>query len=469
LSQQPAPPRAQPAALRHIDEMLAQQGLPANLDAERGLLGAILLHNALFDDVGPLLRDDDFALPAHQRVFRALSEMRLRNQTMDLVTVTDLLQQKGELEAVGGAGKLAELVAGLPVLDSAEHYARIVRDKSVLRRVIQQASQIIASAYASPEDAETVLTQAEQSILQVGERTLQGSLVSLKDYSKTAMDTLEKLSQRGEHVTGVPTGFGQLDDLTSGLQRSDLIILAARPSVGKTAFALSLALNAARHGRTVALFSLEMSAEQLFFRLLAMESRVDLQKLRTGRIPKDQRGTVSQAFVRLEKMPVYIDDSPLLNVLEMGAKLRRLKRTHGLDMAVVDYLQLMRGAGKFENRNQEVSSISRGLKALAKELELPLVALSQLSRASEKRGENKEPILSDLRDSGSIEQDADLVLFLHRNTLPRPEDADAQSRARLIVAKQRNGPTDSVQLTFLRNQAQFANYDPGYGEGDANA
>ena len=436
-----------------MDDLLAQQGLPANLEAERGLLGAVLLNNALFDEVGPLVQEDDFALPAHQRVYRAVADLRQRQEPVDLVTLSDHLQNRGELESCGGAGRLAELVEGVPVLDSAEHYARIIRDKSLLRKLIQQAAAIIGSAYGATEDAESVLALAERAILEVGERVLTGSLVSLKEYSKAAMDTLATLSRRGEHVTGVPTGFGSLDDLTSGLQRSDLIILAARPSVGKTAFALSLALNAARAGRTVALFSLEMSAEQLFFRLLSMESRVDLRKLRTGRIPRDQQGEVSNAFGRLERMPIFIDDSPLLNLLEMGAKLRRLKASRGVQMVVVDYLQLMRGVGKFENRNQEVSAISRGLKALAKELDLPLVALSQLSRAPEKRGEGKEPILSDLRDSGSIEQDADLVLFLHRNTNPRPDDTESRSRARLIVAKQRNGPTDSVPLTFLEHQA----------------
>lgn len=446
--------------------MLAQQGLPANLDAERGLLGAILLNNSLYDEVGPLLRDQDFALPAHQRIYRAMSEMRGKNQAMDLVTLTDLLQQRGELDAVGGPGQIAELIAGLPVLDSAEHYAKIVRDKALLRRLIQRASQIIATAYASPDEAEAVLTEAEQGILEVGEQTLQGNLRSLAEYTPAAMATLEMLSKRDQHVTGVPTGFEALDDYTSGLQPSDLIILAARPSVGKTSFALSLALNAARKGKAVALFSLEMSAEQLFFRLLSMESHVDLQKLRTGRVPPSKKSAVSLAFQRLEQMPMYIDDCPQLSVVEMGAKLRRLQRTRGLDMALVDYLQLMRGAGRFENRNQEVSSISRGLKALAKELRAPLVALSQLSRASEKRGKDTEPILSDLRESGSIEQDADLVLFLHRSVLPRPDDQDAQSKAKLIIAKQRNGPTESLFLTFLRQEAQFANATQAYSEGD---
>lgn len=453
---------------RRIDDLLAKEGLPANLDAERGLLGAILLNNALLDEVAPVLREDDFALPAHLRMFRALSELRQKQQAMDLVTITEALKQKGELEAVGGAGKLAELIEGVPMLDSAEHYSRIIRDKAILRRLIQQASSIISSAYTSSGDAESVLAQAEQAILDVGERMVTHSLVSLKEFAPQAMETLLALSKRDEHVTGVSTGFNQLDNLTSGFQKSDLIIVAARPSVGKTAFALSLALNAARGGHAVALFSLEMSAEQLFFRLLSMDSHVELRKIRTGRIPKDRQAEVSKSLVRLERLPIYIDDSPLLNVLEMGAKLRRLKASKKMDMVIVDYLQLMRGAGKSENRNQEVSAISRGLKALAKDLKVPLIALSQLSRAPEKRGEGKEPILSDLRDSGSIEQDADLVMFLHRSTNPRAEESESRGRAKLIVAKQRNGPTDTVTLTFLEEEVQFANYSPGFGEGEAD-
>ncbi len=459
---------SQQASPRRIDDLLASQGLPANLDAERGLLGAILLNNVLLDEVGPTLRDDDFALPAHQRIFRGLVELRQKQQAMDLVTLTNTLQNRGELEAIGGAGKLAELIEGVPILDSAEHYTRIIRDKAILRRLIQQASSIISNAYASSGDAESVLAQAEQAILDVGERVVTRSLVSLKDFAHEAMETLLLLSKDGKHVTGVSTGFGALDELTSGLQRSDLIIIAARPSVGKTAFALSLALNAARQDRSIALFSLEMSAEQLFFRLLSMDSHVPLKAIRTGQIPKSQQQEVSKTFVRLERLPVYLDDSPLLSLLEMGAKLRRLKVSKGLDMVIVDYLQLMRGTGKFENRNQEVSSISRGLKALAKELAVPVVALSQLSRAPEKRGEGKEPILSDLRDSGSIEQDADLVMFLHRSTNPRAEESESRGRAKLIVAKQRNGPTNTVTLTFLEHEVQFANYTPGFGEGEAD-
>ncbi len=462
------PQHAPQASLRHIDDLLAKEGLPANLEAERGLLGAVLLNNALLDEVGPVLHEDDFAFPAHKRIFRALADLRQKQQAMDLVTVTDALRQRGELEAVGGAGKLAELIEGVPLLESAEHYSRIIRDKAILRRLIQKASTIISSAYASSGDAETVLAQAEQAILDVGERMVTRTLVSLKDFAPQAMETLLALSKRDEHVTGVSTGFGQLDNLTSGFQKSDLIIVAARPSVGKTAFALSLAINAAHAGHSAALFSLEMSAEQLFFRLLSMDSHVELRKIRTGRIPKERQTEVSKSLVRLERLPIYIDDSPLLNLLEMGAKLRRLKASKGLDMVIVDYLQLMRGAGKFENRNQEVSSISRGLKALAKELQVPLIALSQLSRAPEKRGEGKEPILSDLRDSGSIEQDADLVMFLHRNTNPRAEESESRGRAKLIVAKQRNGPTDTVTLTFLEEEVQFANYTPGFGEGEAD-
>lgn len=442
-------------SLNRVNDILSQQSLPANLEAERSLLGALLLNNALFEEVQENLEDADFSLPSHQRVYRAFVALRSQNQPLDLVTVTEWLHHRGELEAVGGAEYVGELVTGVPKLTTAAHYAKIVKDRSLLRQLIHRASQIIAEAYSSSEEPSVVLAQAEQSILEVGDQTLRSSLVGLSELAPAAAETLLSLTQRGEHVTGVCTKFPYLDVTTSGLQKSDFIILAARPSVGKTAFALTLALNVARQGKTVAVFSLEMSAEQVFFRLLSMFSGLDLQQLRTGRIPRSRQADLAMKIDALATLPIFVDDSPVQTVLDLGAKLRRLKSKQSLDLVIVDYLQLMKGVGRFENRNQEVASISRGVKALAKELAVPVVALSQLSRAPEKRGEGKEPLLSDLRDSGSLEQDADLVVFLHRNMSAREDDPEARTHAKLIIAKQRNGPTGIVDLTFRESQAQF--------------
>ncbi len=445
--------------LKRVEDVLQRQGLPANLEAERALLGAILMYNDLFEEVQELTDPEDFALPAHQRIFRAMQGMRLQQMGLDLVSLTEWLHTKGELEAVGGPEAISDLVAGIPKMSSASQYAKIVRDRSLLRQLIQNASQIITEAYSSSKESEEVLKEAEDSILRIGERTLRSSLQGMGDLARHMEELLGELTMRGQHVTGVATHYTDLDDMTSGLQKSDLIILAARPSVGKTALALSLALNVAREGKSVAFFSLEMSAEQIFFRLLSMRSGVDLRLLRTGRVPASKRAEVNLRIDELASLPIFIDDSAQQTLLDIGAKLRRLKvqRNAPADLVIIDYLQLMKGIGRSENRNQEVSAISRGLKALAKDQSVPLVALSQLSRALEKRGENKEPLLSDLRDSGSIEQDADLVLFLSRNPLFSAEDPERSARSKLIVAKQRNGPTGTIDLTFMERQAMFVN------------
>jgi replicative DNA helicase len=447
------------SSLKRVEEVLQRQGLPANIEAEKALLGAVLMHNELFEEVQETAAVEDFALPAHQRIYRAIQGMRLQQMVVDLVSVTEWLHMKGELEAVGGAEYISELVSGIPRMTSAGHYARIVRDRSLLRQLIGCASQIVTEAYSSTKEPEEVLKEAEDAILRIGEKTLRSSLQGMGELAHRMEILLGELTLRDQHVTGVATHFTEFDDMTSGLQKADLVILAARPSVGKTAFALSMAINVAREGKSVAFFSLEMSAEQLFFRLLSMRSAVDLRLLRTGRVPPSKRAEVNLRIDELASMPIYIDDSPLQTLLDVGAKLRRLRvqRAAPIGLVIIDYLQLMRGVGRFENRNVEVSSISRGLKALAKDQEVPVVALSQLSRALEKRGENKEPMLSDLRDSGSIEQDADLVVFLSRPTIPSPEDPERTARAKLIVAKQRNGPTGTVDLTFIERQAQFMN------------
>ncbi len=460
------PPRRDTGPIKRVEDVLQRQGLPANIEAEKALLGAILLQNQLFEEALEFISAEDFALPVHQRIFRAIQGMRLQGLPADLVSATEWLHGKGELEAVGGPEYVSELVSGVPRMTTATHYAKIIRDRSLLRQLIQGASGIITEAYASTKEPEEVLKEAEETILAVGDRTIRSTLRGMDVLAPQMEKLLGELTQRGEHVTGIASHFTDFDDMTSGLQKSDLIILAARPSVGKTAFALSFALNVAKEGKAVALFSLEMSAEQIFFRLLSMASGVDLKRLRTGTLPKGQQTEVALKIDELATYPIYIDDSPILTVLDIGAKLRRLQVQRRLDLVVVDYLQLMRGVGRSENRNQEVSAISRGLKALAKDRGLPVVALTQLSRASEKRGEGKEPILSDLRDSGSIEQDADLVIFLNRHTGYDPNDPDAGSRAKLIIAKQRNGPTGEINLTFLKSQTRFVNAASGM-ESDA--
>jgi replicative DNA helicase len=447
--------------VKRVEDVLQRQGLPANLEAEKALLGAILLQNQLFEEALEFISAEDFALPVHQRIFGAIQGMRLQGLPADLVSATEWLHGKGELEAVGGPEYISELVSGVPRMTTAAHYAKIIRDRSLLRQLIKGASGIITEAYASTKEPEEVMKEAEETILGVGDRTIRSTLRGMDVLAPQMERLLGELAQRGEHVTGIASHYTDLDDMTSGFQKSDLIILAARPSVGKTALALSLALNVAKDGKAVAFFSLEMSAEQIFFRLLSMASGVDLKRLRTGTVPKGQQTEVALKIDELATYPIYIDDSPLQTVLDIGAKLRRLQVQRRVDLVVVDYLQLMRGVGRFENRNQEVSSISRGMKALAKDRGLPVMALSQLSRASEKRGESKEPLLSDLRDSGSIEQDADLVLFLNRHTGFDPNDPDAGARTKLIIAKQRNGPTGDVNLTFLKSQARFVNAASG--------
>ncbi len=444
-------------AVGRIGDTLSQRSLPSNLEAERALLGAILLNNDLFEEAREKLLASDFALPSHQTIFSAFEKLKSENQPFDLVTLVEWLNHHGQLEAVAGAEYLGELISGAVRLTTVSHYLRIIKGRSILRQLIKRASGIITEAYSSSQEPEEVLAQAEQSILEIGDSVITSTLRPMDSLAAETALKLDSLVQRGEHVTGISTHFTKLDDLTSGFQPSDFIILAARPSVGKTSLALGISYNVARAGKTVAFFSLEMSAEQVFFRLLSMASGIDLQQLRTGRLGKKKQTEASMKIDELATLPLYIDDGSVQTTLDLGAKLRRLKSSHGLDLAVVDYIGLMRGVGRYENRNLEVSSMSRGLKAIAKDLRIPVLALSQLSRASEKRGEGKEPLLSDLRDSGSLEQDADVVLFLHRNTRAKDDDDDARKRARLIIAKQRNGPTDTVNLTFLEWRAQFAN------------
>ena len=439
----------------------AEQTLPHNLEAERSVLGAILIHNDAFNVAAELVDSGDFFRDAHRRVFDTMVDLNERGQAIDLVTLKDELGRSGDLDDVGGAAYIAALVDGVPRSTNVEHYARIVKERATLRNLIQSANRILGMAYRAEEDADTLLDQAEQEIFSIAEGRIHTGFVPLSDLVQGSFTAIEQLQEHKGLVTGVPSGFVDIDNLTSGFQPAELIIIAARPSMGKTSFALNVAQHVGiKTDRSVGLFSLEMSKEQLFMRMLTAEAEVDSHRFRGGFLSERDYGRLSTALGRLADAKVFIDDSAGLGVLEMRAKARRLKAEHGLDLLVIDYLQLMQGRGRFENRTQELASISRALKALAKELNVPVFALSQLSRAPESRSDRR-PQLSDLRESGALEQDADVVLFIFREEQydPTPEN---ENLAELIIGKQRNGPTGTVRLAFLKQHTRFANLSPAH-------
>jgi replicative DNA helicase len=436
-----------------------ERTLPHNLEAERSVLGAILVHNDAFNVAAELVDSGDFFRDAHRRVFDKMVDLNERGQAIDLVTLKDELVRSGDLDDVGGAAYIAALVDGVPRSTNVEHYARIVKERATLRNLIQSANRILGLAYRAEEDADTLLDQAEQEIFSIAEGNIHTGFVPLSDLVEGSFTAIEQLQEHKGLLTGVPSGFVDIDNLTSGFQPSDLVIIAARPSMGKTSFALNVAQHVGiKTDRSVGLFSLEMSKEQLFMRMLTAEAEVDSHRFRGGFLSEGDYGRLSTALGRLADAKVFIDDSAGLGVLEMRAKARRLKAEHGLDLLVIDYLQLMQGRGRFENRTQEMASISRALKSLAKELNVPVLALSQLSRAPESRSDRR-PQLSDLRESGALEQDADVVLFIFREEQydPTPEN---ENLAELIIGKQRNGPTGTVRLAFLKQHTRFANLSP---------
>jgi len=438
------------------------KGLPTNVEAERSVLGAVLLDNSAYDQAAALLRSDDFSLDSHRRIFLRMTDKAERSRPVDLVTLSEELMRNNELEAIGGATYVSSLTDGLPRLSNIEHYAKIVKDKSLLRRLIHVSNNIVARCAEGAEEAEEILDEAEAQVLSVGEQRIRGGFVSFNDIFRTSFQSIDALHDRGKRVTGLETGFRVFDDMTRGLQPGDLIIIAARPSVGKTSFALDMARFASVHRKDViGLFSLEMSREALVLRLLCSEADVDSHRLQTGFASRDDWTKMALGLGRLSEALIFIDDTPGLTVTEMRAKARRLKSEHGLSLLVVDYLQLMGGRTREENRTQEISAISRGLKGLAKELNVPLVAVSQLSRAPETRG--GKPRLSDLRESGQIEQDADLVALLYREELVNPTDSN-RGRAEIIIAKQRNGPTGTVDLVFLPQFTSFRNPPEAFQE-----
>jgi replicative DNA helicase len=434
--------------------------LPHNLEAEKCVLGAVLINNHAFNQAAEVIDADDFYRHAHRRIFETMVGLTDRSEPVDLVTLKDALTKSGELDEVGGPAYIASLTDGVPRTANVEYYARIVKEKSTLRRLIQASSDVLGRAYDADEDADVLLDEAERAIFQIAEHRMRSGFVSLASLVDSGYQLIDQLQQHRGLVTGVPTGFTELDEMTSGFQKSDLIIVAARPSMGKTSFILNIALNCAVDaGKSVGIFSLEMSKDQLFMRMLTSEARVDAHRFRGGYLGDQDYERLVGAFGRLHDAKVFIDDTPSAGILEMRAKARRLKLEHGLDLIVIDYLQLMQGRGRFDNRQQELAAISRSLKILAKELEVPIVALSQLSRASESRS-NHRPQLSDLRESGALEQDADVVLFIYREEMytnegePNPE---SEGVAEIIIGKQRNGPIGDVRLAFLKQYTRFEN------------
>ncbi len=460
-------PRERPRSRKPGVDMLHDtlpEALPHSEEAERSVLGAILLDNHQIHRAQEMIDADAFYSARHRRIFKALEGLSEAGAALDLVTLKAEIERSGELEACGGAAYLASLVDGVPRSANVEHYARIVKDAAIRRALIRSAQEILESAIRPDGATDEVLDEAEKAIFRVAEDRLHSGFLPIKVVAEKSLKAIEELTQRREIITGIPTGFQYLDELTAGLQPSDLVILAARPAMGKTTLALNVATHAAlRHGRRVGVFSLEMSHQQLFFRVLCSEARVDAHRLRTGRIGGEEWQRISRAFGQLSDSPIYIDDTAGLGIMEMRAKARRLKLEKGLDLLVIDYLQLMRGRGAYDSRQQEISDISRSLKEMAKELAIPILALSQLSRAPEQRTGDRRPQLSDLRESGAIEQDADVVLFLFREELYKKNDPDLKGKAELIIGKQRNGPTDTVDLVFIREFTRFEN--PAFAEG----
>src|SRR5262245_10189137 len=440
------------------DVAVAERTPPHNLEAERSVLGAILLHNDAFNLAAEVIDSADFYREAHRRIFDKMVKLYERGAAIDLVTLKEELGRSGDLDEVGGPAYISALVDGVPRSTNVEYYARIIKEKATLRNLIFSANKILATAYDAEEEADVILDQAEHAIFAIADDKVRDGFVSLRDLAQSSLETIEQLHARKELITGVPTGFTDLDEMTSGLQKSDLIIVAARPSMGKT----SLVLNIAQHvgtktDRTVGIFSLEMSKEQLFLRMLTAEARIDAQRMRRGYLGERDWGRLSQALGTLSEAKIFIDDSPSIGVLEMRAKCRRLAAEHGLDLVIVDYIQLMQGRGRFENRTLELGSMSRSLQGRAKALNVPIVVLSQLSRAPEARSDHK-PQLSDLRESGALEQDADVVIFIYRQDMYRDkseEPDEGEGVAELIIGKQRNGPTGVVKLAFIREFTRF--------------
>jgi replicative DNA helicase len=440
----------------------AERTLPHNLEAERSVLGAILVHNDAFNLAAQVIDSGDFYRDAHRRIFDRMVALNERRAAIDFVTLKEELARSGELDEVGGPAYIASLADGVPRATNVEYYAKIVKEKATLRNLIYAANKILTDAYEADQESDLILDAAESAIFAVADDRLKAGFVAMRDLVKESFPKIEQLFEQKRLITGVPTGFVDIDEMTRGLQAGDLVIVAARPSMGKTSLVLNIAQYvASQPDHVVGFFSLEMSKESLFLRLLTSEAQVDGHRLLSGAIGGKDYGRISHALETLSGMKLHIDDSANIGVLEMRAKARRLQAEHGLSLLIVDYIQLMSGRGRFENRTLELASISRSLKGLAKELNVPIVVLSQLSRAPESRSDHR-PQLSDLRESGALEQDADVVVLIYRDDVYNrdPNSPDAGT-AELILAKQRNGPTGTVRLAFLREQTRFANLAQG--------
>jgi len=439
---------------------------PQNVEAEQAVLGAILLDNQALYKTLEILDPEEFYRPVHKRIFRGMVELAEQSQVIDLLTLTDHLRRGEALDAIGGTAYLTDLAQSVATAAGVAYHARMVHETAVSRSLIVAATEIVSRGYEGTRRVDELLDFAERSIFGIAERRIKRLFTSMQDVVASTVAHIDQLYTRKERITGIPTGFHDLDERTAGLQPSDLIIIAGRPSMGKTSLALGIALNAALNRTrqyTVAIFSLEMSKEQLCMRLLSAAGNLNMHRIRTGHLNEDEWKTLARTASQLHDSRIYIDDTPAITVLEMGAKIRRLRAEHGLDLVVVDYLQLMSGSGTSEKRQQEISDISRALKSVAKELNIPVVALSQLSRAVENRP-SKRPLLADLRESGAIEQDADLVMMIFRSEMYAAEveeeedKADEEHVAEILIAKHRNGPTGIEKLTFLPEYAKFGNY-----------
>jgi len=445
-------------------ESLVGKVPPANLEAERAVLGALLLQDENIHTIRDILVPNDFYTPTHRIIFQAMLNLAQQSQRIDIVSLQDDLTKNNQLDAVGGLSFLISLQEDIPAAGLIEQHARIVKEKSVLRDLISSAADIIANCYQQDEkNIDVVLDHAEKTIFQIAHKRTQQSFVQLDIWLKKTFQHLSDIKNHAKGLTGISTGLAKLDTMTSGFQNSDLIVLAARPSMGKTALALSVAAHMVAQGHTVGFFSLEMSAEQLTLRLLSIESSIPHHSIRNAQISSDEWLTLTSVAGHLAERKLFIDDTPLLTTMDLRAKARKLKADHNLSVIVIDYLQLISSSKKHENRHQEVSEISRTLKALAKELNIPVIALSQLSRAVDSRMD-KRPMLSDLRESGAIEQDADIIMFLYRDIVYNPETENPNS-AELIIGKQRNGPTGTIFLNFIRELTKFEEGDDTYQSG----
>ncbi len=445
-----------------MSDLFADRLPPQNIEAEQAVLGAIFLEPQALTLASEILVPEDFYRSSHQRIFTVMIKLNDLGKAVDLITVSEELAATKLLEDIGGVRFLSELAGSVPTAANIEYYAKIVEEKSLLRRLIRTATDIAQDSYNREDEVTTLLGEAEKSILEVAQRKNAGAFHTIKDVLVRTYDNIELLNNRKGDVTGIATGFAELDRMTAGFQRNDLIIVGARPSVGKTAFALNISQNVAtKTGENVAIFSLEMGAEQLVMRMLCAEGNIDAQNLRTGALTDEDWGKLTMAMGSLSNAGIFIDDTPGIKIGEIRSKSRRLKQEHGLGMILIDYLQLIQGNGRAgENRQQEVSEISRSLKALARELQVPVIALSQLSRGVEQR-QDKRPMMSDIRESGSIEQDADIVAFLYRDDY-YDKETENKNIIEIIIAKQRNGPTGTVQLAFVKEYNKFVNLETRY-------